>query len=73
MRVFPRRANGHAGVSDVEVRGCCCGIPFGCGSVLLLLSGFCLWPFVKAVCGAAVGVAAAALTTGAAAVRALTG
>jgi hypothetical protein len=25
--------------NQIKVRGCCCGIPFGCGSVLLLLLG----------------------------------
>lgn len=28
---------------NVEVRGCCMGIPFGCGSVLFLLAGAALW------------------------------
>jgi len=23
-------------MADVQVRGCCCGIPFGCGTVAVL-------------------------------------
>ena len=30
--------------SNFQVRGCCCGIPFGCGILLLLLlAGAFLW------------------------------
>jgi hypothetical protein len=28
---------------EVKVRGCCMGIPFGCGSVLCLVMGVALW------------------------------
>jgi hypothetical protein len=28
---------------DVKVRGCCMGIPFGCGSLLFLAGGVALW------------------------------
>lgn len=57
---------------NVEVRGCCMGIPFGCGSLLLLGIGVALWRFpvsaaallgilavvALAVLGAAVGLIA---------------
>ncbi|HEX7186073.1 MAG TPA: hypothetical protein VF756_29880 [Thermoanaerobaculia bacterium] len=28
---------------NVRVRGCCCGIPFGCGFSLLLIAAAALW------------------------------
>jgi hypothetical protein len=28
---------------DVQVRGCCCGIPFGFGSMIVLAAGLLLW------------------------------
>ena len=30
-------------MSDVQVRGCCCGVPFGCGTVFLLVGCLFLW------------------------------
>ena len=30
-------------VKKVEVRGCCMGIPFGCGSLVLLVVGCLVW------------------------------
>ena len=32
-------------MSNVQVRGCCCGIPFGCGVFLLLIGLAGLWQF----------------------------
>lgn len=32
-------------MSDVKVRGCCCGIPFGCGVLLIALLAVALWRF----------------------------
>jgi hypothetical protein len=31
--------------SNVQVRGCCCGIPFGCGTLLILTASVALWRF----------------------------
>lgn|GEM_PF-3002258 len=45
-------------INDIQVRGCCCGIPFGCGTVLLLTAGAALWQYAGtlwAVFTAAVG------------------
>lgn len=28
---------------DVQVRGCCCGIPFGFGSMIILTAALLLW------------------------------
>ncbi len=33
-------------MSNVQVRGCCCGIPFGCGVLLIALLAVVLWRFV---------------------------
>lgn len=33
-------------MSNVKVRGCCCGIPFGCGVLVLALLAVVLWRFV---------------------------
>ncbi len=33
-------------MSNVQVRGCCCGIPFGCGTLILALVVAGLWHFV---------------------------
>lgn len=33
-------------MSNVQVRGCCCGIPFGCGVLVLALLAVVLWRFV---------------------------
>lgn len=33
-------------MSNVQVRGCCCGIPFGCGVLLIALLAVALWRFV---------------------------
>jgi len=33
-------------MSNVKVRGCCCGIPFGCGVLLIALLAVVLWRFV---------------------------
>ena len=30
-------------MADVQVRGCCCGVPFGCGTVFLLVGCLFLW------------------------------
>lgn len=30
-------------MGDVQVRGCCCGIPFGCGTLALAGAGIALW------------------------------
>ena len=30
-------------MADVQVRGCCCGIPFGCGTLMFLGAGIALW------------------------------
>ena len=52
---------------NVEVRGCCLGIPFGCGSLLLLGLGAGLWLFpptaltLLSTLGAIVGTAMLAL------------
>ena len=35
--------------NNVEVRGCCMGIPFGCGSLLLLGIGVVLWQFPPSI------------------------
>ena len=32
-------------MSNVQVRGCCCGIPFGCGVLVLALLAVALWRF----------------------------
>jgi len=31
--------------NNIQVRGCCCGIPFGCGTLVLLLLGFGLYQY----------------------------
>lgn len=33
---------------NVRVRGCCCGIPFGCSLSLLLIAGAALWRLAAA-------------------------
>jgi hypothetical protein len=33
-------------MSNVQVRGCCCGIPFGCGVLVVALLAVVLWRFV---------------------------
>ncbi len=33
-------------MSNVKFRGCCCGIPFGCGVLLIALLAVVLWRFV---------------------------
>ena len=33
-------------MSNVKFRGCCCGIPFGCGVLVLALLAVVLWRFV---------------------------
>ncbi|MEA2602732.1 MAG: hypothetical protein QOF89_3724 [Acidobacteriota bacterium] len=33
-------------MSNVRFRGCCCGIPFGCGVLVLALLAVCLWKLV---------------------------
>ena len=33
-------------MSNVKVGGCCCGIPFGCGVLVLALLAVVLWRFV---------------------------
>jgi hypothetical protein len=30
-------------MANVQVRGCCCGIPFGCGTLVLALAAAGLW------------------------------
>lgn len=30
-------------MADVKVRGCCCGIPFGCGVLLLFAACVAVW------------------------------
>jgi hypothetical protein len=34
---------GVAAMAHYQVRGCCCGVPFGCGTVILVALGYCLW------------------------------
>jgi hypothetical protein len=33
-------------MSNVKVGGCCCGIPFGCGVLVIALLAVALWRFV---------------------------
>jgi hypothetical protein len=32
-------------MSNVKFRGCCCGVPFGCGVLVLALLAVILWRF----------------------------
>jgi len=36
-------------MSNVQVRGCCCGIPFGCGVLVVVLLAVGLWRFLVPV------------------------
>jgi hypothetical protein len=36
-------------MANVQVRGCCCGIPFGCGVLVLALLAAALWKLVSPV------------------------
>jgi membrane associated rhomboid family serine protease len=45
-------------LANMQVRGCCCGIPFGCGTVFLLVGCLFLW---KLASGAFGGASSAAL------------
>jgi hypothetical protein len=33
-------------MSNFQVRGCCCGVPFGCGVLVLALLAVALWKLV---------------------------
>lgn len=36
-------------MANFQVRGCCCGIPFGFGTVIVALLGFLLWKLAAAL------------------------
>jgi hypothetical protein len=36
-------------MANVKVRGCCCGIPFGCGVLVLALLATALWKLLPPV------------------------
>jgi hypothetical protein len=38
-----RSRQGVPAMANYQVRGCCCGVPFGCGTVILAVLGWCLW------------------------------